>query len=309
MSSSAQFKVRQINAKRPKHKKNSIKALVQLMRPGQWVKNSFVLVGILFSENWNRSDMLLKTLIAILAFCFISSAVYILNDFLDRERDRLHPVKCNRPLAAERVTPTAAGFLFLLCLGIGLGLGLTVSHIAVGILLFYVVQNLVYSQGLKQMVILDVFLIALGFMLRILMGTWGVGIAPSPWLLLCGLMVALFMGFGKRWAEIDSLAAGAGAHRPVLENYSPELLNQLLGITAAAVILTYSLYTVDPNTVLLHHTTNLVYTVPFVIYGVFRYLYLIHMGKGGDPTKLVSRDVHIIIAVLSWLVSVVWILI
>lgn len=288
--------------------KNTVNALGQLMRPKQWVKNSFVLVGMIFSQNWLHPDLMLKTITAVIAFCFVSSAVYVLNDFLDRERDRMHPDKCHRPLASGTVTPMAAGIMFISSLLIGLLLGLAVSGIAVGILLYYLIQNIAYSKGLKQVVMLDVLLIAIGFMLRILMGTWGVGIAPSKWLLLSGLTLALFMGFGKRWAELNAFLTGACSHRPVLKNYSLGLLNQFLGITAGAVILTYCLYTVDSSTVLLHHTSNLVYTVPFVIYGLARYLYLIQIGKGGDPSKLVTKDLHIIAAVLLWLVSVLYIL-
>ena len=308
MSSSSLAKVRDNIVELPEQKKNTAKALVQLIRPRQWVKNSFVLVGIIFSKNWGQQEILLKTLTAAIAFCFVSSAVYVLNDFLDRECDRMHPEKCNRPLASGSVTPIAAGVIFSACLVTGLLLGLEVSGIAVGILLFYVIQNVAYSKGLKKVVILDVFLIALGFMLRILMGTWGVGIAPSKWLLLSGLTLTLFMGFGKRWAELNELVTGSGSHRPVLDNYSMVLLNRLLGITAGTVILTYSFYTLDPGTVLLHHTSHLLYTVPFVIYGLLRYLFLIQIGKGGDPSKLAIKDPHIIAAVLLWLVSVLWIL-
>jgi 4-hydroxybenzoate polyprenyltransferase and related prenyltransferases len=288
---------------------NTLKALGQLARPKQWVKNSFVLVGMFFSQSWGQPVLVLKTLMAVLAFCFVSSAIYVLNDFLDRERDRLHPEKCHRPLASETVSLKAAGMLFLISLLIGLDLGWRVSNIAVGILLLYVFQNIAYSVRLKQVVMLDVLLIAFGFMLRILMGTWGVGIPPSKWLLLSGLTLALFMGFGKRWAELNALVTGTDYHpRPVLKSYSLELLNKLLGITACAVILTYSLYALDPSTILLHQTSNLIYTLPFVIYGLGRYLYLIRVGRGGDPTKLVTKDFHIIIAILLWLVSVLLIL-
>ncbi len=288
--------------------RNAVKTLGQLIRPKQWVKNSFVMVGMLFSQNWGHVELLLKSITATIAFCFVSSAVYVLNDFFDRERDRMHPKKCHRPLAAGTVTPRVAGGIFLFFILIGVLLGFAVSSIAVGILLYYLTQNIAYSKGLKQVVLLDVLLIAFGFMLRILMGTWGVGIPPSKWLLLSGLTLALFMGFGKRWAELNDLLTGASAHRPVLKNYSLELLNQLLGITAGAVIVTYCLYVLDPSTVILHHTTTLIYTVPFVIYGLWRYLDLIRIGKGGDPSKLVTKDPHIIAAVLLWLASVLYIL-
>lgn len=288
--------------------KNTLKILGQLIRPKQWVKNSFVLVGMLFSHSWGEPGLVIRAAIAVLAFCFVSSAIYVLNDFLDRERDRLHPEKCRRPLAAGAVSLKAAGVVFLSFLLSGLFLGWGVSDLALGILLIYVIQNLAYSLGLKQVVMLDVLLIAFGFMLRILMGTWGIGIPPSKWLLLSGLTLALFMGFGKRWAELNALVAGAAEHRPVLKNYSLNLLNKLLIVTAGAVLLTYSFYALDPSTIALHHTSNLISTLPFVIYGLGRYLYLIRVGRGGDPTKLVTKDRHLLAAVILWLVSVLVIL-
>ena len=278
------------------------------MRPQQWVKNLFVFVGMIFSKNWWQPKLQLQTLTAALAFCFVSSAIYVLNDFLDRKRDRMHPLKCNRPLASGKVTPIAAGLVCLVCLAAGFLLGARVSNLAVGILLIYVLQNLAYSLGLKRVVILDVFLIALGFMLRILMGTWPVGIEPSKWLLLSGLTLTLFLSFGKRRAELNELATDAGAHRPVLNKYNRVLLNRLLKISAGLAILSYCFYTLDPKTVLLHDTPYLICTVPFVIYGLLRYLFLIQLGKGGDPSRLVLKDPHIIVAVFLWLVSVLWIL-
>lgn len=286
-------------------KKNTMQALAQLVRPRQWVKNSFVFIGLLFTQNLNQ-HLILKVIIAAVAFCLVSSAVYVMNDFVDRDYDRNHPTKCKRPLASNRVTLSAAGSVFVLFLLGGLLLGWHVSKIAAGILVLYVAQNLAYTKGLKRIVLIDVFIIALGFMMRILMGTWGVGIPPSEWLLLCGFMVALFMGFGKRCSELNELSVDVGLHRPVLERYSPGLLNQLLGITAGGVIFTYSLYTLDSATVALHHTTNLIYSVPFVIYGIFRYLYLIHKGEAGDPSKLVTKDRHLIAVVMLWVLYVLW---
>lgn len=253
--------------------------------------------------------MLLAVLKAALAFSLVSSAVYVLNDIFDREQDRQHPQKRTRPLAAGDISVGQGYFIYALVLGTGLALGYTVSPVLTGILIIYLLQNIAYSRWLKHVVILDVFLIALGFMLRILAGTWGVGIEPSSWLLLCGLMLALFMGFGKRWAELQDLEEGAEKHRVVLESYSHVLLDKMIGIAASGVIITYSLYTVDESTVLQHGTDALIYTVPLVIYGVFRYLYLLHeRGIGGDPARLVLKDSHILITVLLWLISVVWII-
>jgi 4-hydroxybenzoate polyprenyltransferase len=161
--------------------------------------------------------------------------------------------------------------------------------------------NIAYSLWLKHVVILDVFCIATGFMLRILAGTIGVGIPPSKWLLLCGLMITLFLGFAKRRAEFITLANGKEYHRKVLLKYGAILLDQLVSICAVAVILSYSLYTMSPETVHIHHTENLIYTVPFVIYALFRYIFLLHHSNGGgDPTRDLLRDKHIVISVLGW---------
>jgi len=286
--------------------KNRPKALIELIRPKQWVKNVFVFIGILFSKGWLEPGLLLRSVLAALAFSFISSSVYIFNDLIDRDRDRLHPVKCKRPLASGAVTLGPAVSILLVLISSGFAIGFSTSSVLGGILLVYVLQNIAYSKLLKQIVILDVFSIAFGFILRILAGTWGIGIGPSRWLLLSGLMISLFLGFGKRLAELK--LNDSASFRPVLENYTLDLLNHLLGITAGGVIMAYSLYTVDPGTIALHHTSNLIYTVPLVIYGIFRYLYLIHTGKGGDPTKLVLEDRHIIFSVILWLASVFWLL-
>ena len=280
-----------------------------LLRPYQWVKNSFVFIGIIFSKNINNPEYLLPAVLAALAFSFVSSSVYILNDIFDREQDRLHPKKRLRPLAAGEINSGVAFLLFLICLVVGLGLGFFVSPIVGLILVIYFGQNIAYSKFLKHVVILDVFLLAFGFLLRILAGTWGVGIEPSRWLLLCGLMLTLFIGFGKRWAELAELLEEASQHRAVLESYSVALLDKMMGITASGVIITYSLYTVDQATVALHGTDALIYTVPFVIYGVFRYLYLLHKcGAGGDPSRLLLKDPHLLSVALLWLAAVVWIL-
>lgn len=287
-------------------RKNSLKVLIKLLRPKQWIKNAFVFIGIIFSKSWLDTSFLLKSVSAAIAFSFIASSIYILNDLIDRDKDRLHPVKCQRPLASGTVTLGPAVSLLVILAALGFTLGFRISPVLGGIIFVYVLQNIAYSKLFKRIVILDVFSIAFGFILRILAGTWGIGIEPSRWLLLSGLMIALFLGFGKRRAELK--LDDSTSFRPVLENYTLDLLNHLLGITAGGVILAYSLYTVDASTVALHHTSNLIYTVPLVIYGIFRYLYLIECGKGGDPTKLVLEDRHIILSVILWLISVFWIL-
>ena len=278
--------------------------LLRLMRPYQWVKNTFVFIGLLFGHAWHDIDLVAQVVIAFAAFCFISSAIYTLNDIIDIGQDRAHPKKRLRPLASGSVTIPAA-FTLAAVLGLsGLSLAWLASPVVLAILIGYALMNIVYTLRLKHVVILDVFIIATGFMLRILAGTLGVGIPPSQWLLLCGLMVTLFLGFTKRRAEIIALTDDKTSHRKVLEHYSPVLLDKMIGITAAGLIMSYSLYTMNPDTIRIHNTPNLIYTVPFVMYGVFRYIYLLHhQSGGGDPSRDLTRDRHLLIVVGGWFVA------
>ena len=280
--------------------------LLRLMRPHQWVKNSFVLTGLLFGHAWHDPVFVTHAIIAFAAFCLVSSTVYVINDIVDIEQDRHHPTKCKRPLPCGKLTISTAA-IFAVLLGIsGFTLASYASTTVVTILLIYVVMNLAYSLKLKHIVILDVFIIATGFMLRILAGTLGLGIPPSQWLLLCGLMVTLFLGFSKRRAEIIALSDDKSTHRRVLEQYSPLLLDKMIVVTAAGFIMSYSLYTMNPDTIRIHGTANLIYTVPFVIYGIFRYIYLLHhQSSGGDPSKDLVRDPHLLIVLSGWLISTI----
>jgi len=275
--------------------------LLRLMRPHQWVKNAFVLIGLLFGHAWHDPHLATQAVIAFAAFCLVSSAIYTINDIVDVEQDKQHPRKCKRPLASGAVSIPAAMMLASLLAVSGLILAYTASTIVLVILSGYALMNIAYSLRLKHVVILDVFIIATGFMLRILAGTLGIGIAPSQWLLLCGLMVTLFLGFTKRRAEIIALNEDKASHRKVLEHYSPVLLDKMIGITAAGLIMSYSLYTMNPDTIRIHGTANLIYTVPFVMYGVFRYIYLLHhQNRGGDTAHDLVRDPHLIVVVGAW---------
>jgi 4-hydroxybenzoate polyprenyltransferase len=280
--------------------------LLRLMRPHQWVKNAFVFVGLLFGHSWHDPLLVTQAVTAFVAFCLMSSAVYTINDIVDLEQDKNHPKKCKRPLASGSVSVQSAIFLASLLVVLGLLLAYHVSQIVLMILIGYALMNIAYSLRLKHVVILDVFIIATGFMLRILAGTLGIGIPPSQWLLLCGLMVTLFLGFTKRRAEIIALTEDKASHRKVLEHYSPVLLDKMIGVTAAGLIMSYSLYTMNPDTIRIHNTANLIYTVPFVMYGVFRYIYLLHhQSRGGDPSHDLVRDPHLFIVVGAWLLATI----
>ncbi|MFY9329137.1 MAG: decaprenyl-phosphate phosphoribosyltransferase [Georgfuchsia sp.] len=282
--------------------------LIRLLRPHQWLKNGFVLVGLLFAHAWNDAAKVEQALLSFVVFCLLSSAVYIFNDFLDRASDRLHPTKRLRPLASGTISVNAALTLMAACLASGLWLAFEASA-APWIFLLYIALNIGYTCGLKHVVVLDVFLIAAGFMLRLLAGTIGIGIAPSHWLLLCGLMLTLFLGFAKRRAELAALPEDASGHRRVLDHYSEVLLDQFLTVAAACTVVTYSLYTVSNETMTLHGSNHLMLTVPFVLYGLLHYMFRLQQrGGGGDPSRELFTDPHLIAAVAGWLLTTLAIL-
>ena len=286
-----------------------MKEFLRLLRPYQWVKNGFVFVGFLFARAWHDPSLTLSVVLAALAFSLVSSSVYILNDLVDRDRDRAHPRKRNRPLAAGTVPPGLA-VAVMIAVGIaGLVLGAWISSSVLGLLLIYAAQNVLYTFGLRQVAILDVFAIASGFMLRVLVGTVGVDIPPSKWLLLCAIMLALFLGFAKRRAELLRAGDAPDLPRCSLQHYRAETLDAFISVTAAATLVTYAMYTVDAKTVQSHQTEALIYTVPVVTYGLFRYLFLLHRQDVGEDTAAdLPRDPHILVAILVWLVSVLLIL-
>ena len=288
--------------------------LLRLLRPHQWVKNGFVFIGLLFGDVSDDWELRSNVLLAATGFCLLSSCVYVLNDMFDRKADQAHPLKRHRPLANGTVGMGAAFALACACAIAGLALGAAASISVGAILLAYLLLNLAYSAGLKHVAILDVFIIAAGFMLRIFAGTWGVGIAPSQWLLLCGLLLTIFLGFAKRRAELMVSAtdgtngANGASQRPVLDDYSPALLDTMMAISAAGVIVSYSLYTVSPDTIELHHTDKLIYTLPFVLYGMFRYIFLVHRRGGEDPASTLLTDAHMIVTGAAWLGVTLWLL-
>lgn len=285
----------------------------QLVRPSQWLKNGFVLVGVLFGHAWSDPRTLGAALVLFAGFCMVSSAVYALNDVMDREADRSHPGKRTRPVASGDIGVRNA----LLCAAAfalaGLAIAASVSMTALAITAAYIVLNVSYSMGLKHVALLDVFLIAGGFMLRILAGTSGIGIAPSRWLLLCGLMATLFLGFAKRRAELAAMPVRDPAHRApqrrALEDYSFDLLDRMIAISATGALIAYALYTVDARTVAVHGTEKLVLTMPFVLYGLYRYLWVLYRrGGGADPSAELLHDPHILSALLGWLCLTWWLI-
>jgi decaprenyl-phosphate phosphoribosyltransferase len=274
----------------------SISPLISLMRPHQWSKNGFVFAGLVFSQSWNESLMVERVLFVFAAFCCMSSAAYILNDWRDRVSDARHPEKFKRPLASGLVSVPAA-----LCLAGSLAIAsgmLAANNRALLLLLgIYGGLNVLYSWGLKRVPVVDVSIIAAGFMLRLLAGTLAVGIPPSRWLLLTGLFVALFLGFSKRKAESFH---SAGQQRAVMEGYPSSLLDTFMSATMTATILTYSLFATSTESQT-QHGERLVYTVPVVIFGLLRYAFQVHRGRGEDVSRDLLRDPWIVLALLTWL--------
>lgn len=288
--------------------------LFALARPGQWLKNGFLFVGLFFAHEWMDPALVQDVVLLFVAFCLVSSGVYAFNDVMDREADRAHPGKRNRPVAAGQVSASAALTFSIALELLSLAIAASVSQAGLAMVAAYVAINLAYSLGLKHVMVLDVFLIAAGFMLRILAGTMGVGIAPSRWLLLCGLMVTLFLGFAKRRAELASLGedgngAIAASQRKALTGYSKELLDGMIALTAAGTVIGYALYTIDPRTRQVQATDDLIFTVPLVIYGVARYLWVLYRrGGGADPSAELLEDPHLLAALAGWLGLTWWLI-
>ncbi|SDN01166.1 decaprenyl-phosphate phosphoribosyltransferase [Polaromonas sp. JS666] len=271
-------------------------ALVRLMRPHQWLKNAFVFAGLVFSQNWQDMALDWHVLHAFAAFCCLSSMVYIINDWHDRASDALHPGKRHRPLASGAVPVPVALVLagLLLVAGLLLAAG---NRTLLALLAAYVLLNLAYSWRLKQVPVVDVSIIASGFMLRLLAGTVAVGIPPSRWLLLTGIFVALFLGFAKRKAESFHEEA---SQRAVLAHYPSALLDTFMAVTMTATLTTYSLFATSPEAQL-QHGERLLYTVPVVIFGMLRYTYQVHRGHGEDVARDMLRDPWILGAGALWL--------
>ncbi len=285
-----------------------IRPLVKSLRPTQWAKNLFVLAPAVFSSLLLHPEILVRAALALAAFCCASSAVYLVNDIRDREEDRRHPLKKLRPLAAGTLAVSTAVVAVAVLAGAAalisfrLGSGFSV------ILGSYLLLNILYTLWLKHMVILDVMSISLGFVLRVEAGAVASGVEVSRWLLLCTIFLALFLAFSKRRHEITLLAGAAAGQRRVLDQYSPAFLDQMINVVTASAVVSYALYSVAPETVQKYNTRDLVYTIPMVLYGIFRYLYLMYQQPGErNPTEAILRDPPFLINMVLWGAAVVWI--
>jgi len=278
------------------------------MRPAQWAKNVFVLAPLVFGRFLQDPGISVRALLAVVAFCCASSAVYLVNDLRDREEDRRHPLKRLRPLAAGTLGVPAAVAAVAVLAGGALALALWLGLPFAKILGAYMLLNILYTLWFKHMVILDVMTISLGFVLRVEAGAEATGIEVSRWLFLCTTFLALFLAFSKRRHEITLLAGSASGQRPVLDHYSPAFLDQMINVVTASSVVSYALYAISPETVQKYHTQDLVYTIPLVLYGIFRYLYLMYQRSGErNPTEAILRDPPFLINILLWGLAVLWI--
>lgn len=276
--------------------------VVRALRPLQWSKNSLVFAALLFDEQVFELGSLARCLGAALIFCAVSSAMYLLNDLRDRDADRLHPVKRNRPIAAGELSPSSAVRLSLLLLAAGLITAIAVRPAFLGVVVGYLVLMMAYSYGLKRLVIVDVFAIAAGFVLRAVGGAVAISVPVSPWLYVCTALGALLIGFGKRRSELLVLQGQAAEHRANLDDYTVPLLDQIIGIVSAATLIAYSFYTFDAPNVPESHAMML--TIPFVAYGLFRYLFLVfRRNEGGAPEVLLIKDPGLLFAVAGWVIT------
>jgi len=268
------------------------------MRPHQWTKNLLVFAGLVFGEKLRDTPSQVAALVAFAIFCALSSAVYLVNDVRDREADRRHPVKSKRPIASGALSPSralaAAGVLSAGALAGALWVGREFASFAGA----YLVLMIWYSISLKHVVIMDVLALAGGFVLRAAGGAAAVDVPSSHWLLFLALLLALFLALSKRRAELVALNDDAKSHRPILGEYSPYLLDQMISVVTASTLIAYALYTISPETIEKFHTDKLIWTVPFPLYGIFRYLYLVHQREGGgSPSDTLLEDRPILICV------------
>jgi len=282
-------------------------ALVQAMRPHQWIKNTLVFAALLFTVSFTRWELVVLSLLGFVALCMVSSGLYLLNDLRDRERDRHHPLKSRRPIASRRLPMSVAWAAAVVLLVGGLGLAFWLRVPFGGVVLTYALLINLYTLYLKQFPILDVSVIALGFLLRAVSGAVLIDVFISPWLIICTFFLALFLGFAKRRHELVALGEDAINHRSTLGEYSTTLLEHLLTMCMVFAIQSYAIYVILSDTA--KHHPGLWYTLPVVTYGLFRYFYLVHRyDAGGSPEKLIVGDRHIALSVLVWLGIVLWVM-
>lgn len=286
-------------------KSNAVKSiphLVASLRPKQWTKNGFILIPLLFAQKIFDGPSLLLAFQAVAAFCLMTGAVYLINDLFDMESDRRHPVKRRRPLAAGLVAPRTAWAAAAALLALSMLWGYRIGTGFFSVIMIYLFIQIVYNAGLKRVVILDIFCVSSGFFLRVIGGALAIQVSSSHWLIICTTLLSMFLSLAKRRHELMTLGNGAAAlHREVLGRYNIQLLDQMIAMITASTLLSYMLYCISPETVARFRSEHLIFTFPFVLYGIFRYLFLIYRRNEGDaPEKILLSDPPLLLSIAAW---------
>lgn len=281
------------------------KLFLQSIRPAQWTKNGLLFAGLIFSKQMDDASLAMRSFAGFVIFCAMSGCVYIVNDIVDRDKDKLHPLKSQRPIASGALPlGIAATGAVLLCIG-GLVSAFLIDAGFGWISVAYLFMMTFYGLALKQLVILDVLIIALGFVLRAAAGAAIVHVTISSWLLTCTIFLALFLALSKRRHEIQILGEKAPQHRTNLNEYNPHFIDQMISVATASTVMAYALYTTSSETVEKFGTRNLIYTLPFVLYGIFRYLYLVHIRQeGGSPERVLLSDRPMIVNLVLYMAAI-----
>lgn len=281
--------------------KIDIKSLVALMRPKQWTKNLFVFGAVLFSGNFVSKDLFLANILVFIMFCLASSSIYVLNDIIDVEKDKLHPVKKFRPIASGKVSKLQGIILDIVLFLIILIFTYRFNFEVLIVIIVYIVMNIFYSFILKNIVIIDVMVITAGFVLRIESGSIATNVELSPWIILCTILLSLFLGLNKRKSEIIALKSDSVKTRKILKEYSVELIDKMLTIVTPSILMAYCLYTFNST-----QSKSMMFTIPFVLYGIFRYQYLMETQNiGGKPEDVFTKDKAFLANIICWFLVVV----
>lgn len=297
------------NAAEVSGRRSIASSLITSLRPHQWTKNLLVFAALIFAQKLYDRRAIVASLEAFVVFCALSGVVYLVNDVADRESDRMHPIKRGRPIAAGVLSVSAAIASAAVIAVAALGASFAVSWQFALVAMVYLALQGLYSGPLKHIVIVDVLALSIGFVLRAAAGAVAIGVVISHWLFVCTILLAMFIALAKRRHELVLLANGATSHRPILGEYSPYLLDQMIAVTAASTLIAYIFYTVSPETTAKFGTAWLGLTIPFPIYGIFRYLYLVHRREGGgSPADLLLTDRPLLTCVMLWAVAVVLII-
>jgi 4-hydroxybenzoate polyprenyltransferase len=291
--------------RQPEAPRSLANSLLRTLRPEQWTKNLVVFAALLFGRQLLNPSAVVLAMVAFAVFCALSGVVYLVNDVMDREADRRHPLKSHRPIASGALpVPTALAAAAVLSAG-ALGAAWWIGLAFLATAAAYLGLLTLYSGPLKHMVVLDVLTISVGFVMRAVAGAVAISVDISHWLLVCTILLALFLALAKRRQELVLLADSASSHRRILREYSPYLLDQMIAVVTASTLTGYALYTVSPETIQKFGTDQLIYTLPFPLYGIFRYLYLVHQKQGGgSPAELLLRDRPMLLCVVLWAVAV-----